>query len=360
MARKAERNASPEELEELARLLAANPAQAYFHELVHALRGNQDHLELVTPRDEMVNHGWQDLEGRLNTKRAGQGQLRRMSRSAQWVAAAVVLGVLLTGSLWYTRRSPATVKEVQVETLMAAAGFGVKKQLVLSDGTRVWLNAGSRLTYPAVFPVDRREVQLDGEAYFDVAPDSKAPFSVHARKITVGVLGTSFNVKAYNDDDEIETTLISGKVQVTLDNEPEKHILLSPNEKLTIVNEIEDPSRDAKKDQQQTDAPRAYNVLRYKVQALPTSGGNVVMETAWVNNKLVINDESFETVIHMLERKYDVAIHCEDPGLMQEHISGVFEKENIDEVLRILAMTTQFRYRVEGKKIELTRYLTGK
>src|SRR3954464_8429849 len=103
MAKKAEKSASPEELEALATLLAENPVQSYFHELVHALKGNQDHLELVIPREEMVDHGWQDLEGRLNAKRAGQGLLRGMSRRGQWIAAAVFLGALLVGSLLYVR-----------------------------------------------------------------------------------------------------------------------------------------------------------------------------------------------------------------------------------------------------------------
>src|SRR6187402_174866 len=141
MAKKAEKSAHPEELEELARLLAENPTLAYFHELVHTLKGNQGHLELVTPREEMVDHGWQDLAGRLNTRHAG-GRVKWMGRKAQWVAAAIFLGVFLVASLLYVRRAPATVKEVQIETQVAVAGFGVKKQLVLSDGTRVWLNAG--------------------------------------------------------------------------------------------------------------------------------------------------------------------------------------------------------------------------
>jgi ferric-dicitrate binding protein FerR (iron transport regulator) len=226
---------------------------------------------------------------------------------------------------------------------------------VLSDGTKVWLNAGSKLTYPNVFPGDRREVKLEGEAYFEVAKASKAPFSVHAGKITVGVLGTSFNVKAYNGDKDIETTLITGKVQVTMDNEPEKLILLSPHEKLTIVNEAESEREKKGAGTQAPEPKKTYNALRYQVQLLPQSIDNGFVETAWVNNKLVINDESFETVAHMLERKYDVSIRFGDERLKEEHISGVFEKESIDEVLQILKMTTGFKYRIDGKTIYLSK-----
>jgi ferric-dicitrate binding protein FerR (iron transport regulator) len=353
MAKKAGKGASPEELEELHKLLAANPAHAYFHEVVHALKGNQDHLELVTPREELVDHGWQDLVGKLNEGRSKMGLLHRLKGVTRWAAAAVVLTVLVMGVLLYYRKSPTQPQPAKPSSLVLYAGIGATRKVVLSDGTQVWLNAGSKLTYPSVFPHDRREVKLEGEAYFEVAKASKAPFSVHAGKITVGVLGTSFNVKAYNDDKNIETTLITGKVQVTLDNEPEKPILLSPHEKLTIVNKAEGFREEKKIGKQAPEPGKAYNALRYQVQTLPNSIGNGFVETAWLSNKLVINDESFETVVHMLERKYDVSIHFGDERLMQEHISGVFEKESIDEVLHILKMTTGFKYRIEGKTIYL-------
>lgn len=354
MAKKAGKGASPEELEELGKLLASNPTQAFFHEVMHALKGNQDHLELITPREELVDHGWQDLAGKLNVGRSKTGLLHRLNGGVRWMAAAVFLATVATGAFLYYRKSPAQPQVAKPVPLVLYAGIGATRKAVLSDGTRVWLNAGSKLTYPSVFPSDRREVKLEGEAYFEVAKASKAPFSVHAGKITVGVLGTSFNVKAYNDDKNIETTLITGKVQVTLDNDPEKPILLSPREKLTIVNESEVVAQEEKKKGRQVPEPeKAYNALRYQVQTLPHSAVNGFVETAWLNNKLVINDESFATVAHMLERKYDVSVHFGDERLKEEHISGVFEKERIDEVLQILKMTTGFKYRMEGKNIYL-------
>jgi len=355
MAKKAAQGASPEELEELARLLGAHPSYAYFHEVVHALKGNQDHLELMTPKEELVAHGWQDLAGKLNEGQTGTGLLRRLNGGVRWVAAAVFLVVLVTGALLYYKKSSAQLQAEAPSSLVSYAGFGATRKLVLSDGTKVWLNAGSKLTYPNVFSGDRREVKLEGEAYFEVAKVSKAPFSVHAGKITVGVLGTSFNLKAYTGDKDIETTLITGKVQVTMDNEPEKPILLSPHEKLTIVNETEGVREKKETGTEAPEAQKAYNALRYQVQLLPQSTGNGFVETAWVNNKLVINDESFETVAQLLERKYDVSIHFGDERLKQEHISGVFEKESIGEVLQILKMTTGFKYRLDGKAIYLSK-----
>ena len=354
MAKKTGRCATPEELEELTGLLRKDPGYAYFQEIVHALKGNQDHLELITPQEELVDHGWKDLSGKMNRDEVRTGILRRLN-SGFWrvAAAAVILAVLGTAAtLYYKKSSGLSLAAAAVHaTRVATAGYGAMTRLVLSDGTKVQLNAGSKLTYPVVFSGPRREVVLEGEAFFEVARDTKAPFSVHAGKITVGVLGTSFNVKAYREDRDIETTLISGKVQVTLDNEPEKSILLSPHEKLTIVNTPEAALKASGRKLRQP--VKTYNALRYQVQMLPRDSGNNFMETAWLSNRLVINNESFETVAHMLERKFDVTIRFKDEDLLREHLSGVFEKESIGQVLHILQMTTGFSYRTEGKTIYL-------
>ncbi len=360
MAKKAGRNASPEELEELTALLGGHPGHAYFHEIVFSLKGSQDHLELVIPKEELVDHGWQDLSGKLKQEQGRTGRLRSVMAGFRWAAAAAMLAVLVTGiGMYYKKASgqqAALAGAAGQGPLVATVGYGLTTKLVLPDGTRVWLNAGSKLTYPGTFPASRREVQLEGEAYFDVARNPGAPFSVHAGKITVGVLGTCFNVKAYTEDSDVETTLISGKVQVTLDNEPEKTILLSPHEKLTIMNESGNVKGQVVSSR--PGAERNFNALRYQVQALPHDSDNHFVETAWLNNKLVINNESFETVAHMLERKYDVDIRFQDESLLQEHISGVFEKENIGQVLHILKMTTGFSYRMEGNRVFLYKRTT--
>jgi len=356
MAKKTGKSASPEELEELDGLLRNHPEHAYLNEVLYALKGNEDHLELVTPKEELVDHGWQNLIDKMKQDHNRKGILRSIPGRSRWVAAAAILVVLAgAGTVTYKKvfgRAPGAIAKVQDHsTRIATAGVGATTQLILSDGTRVRLNAGSKLTYPAVFSGSTREVLLEGEAFFDVASDQRAPFRVHAGKITVGVLGTTFNVKAYLEDSNIETTLISGKVQVILDNEPEKPILLSPHEKLTIVNVRE--AAGAGPDKNMPAAARSFNALRYQVQTLPRDSGNNFVETAWLINRLVINNESFETVAHMLERRYGVSIRFRDENLLREHISGVFEKEGIDQVLDILQMTTGFSYRIEGKTIIL-------
>src|SRR5690606_31670859 len=112
---------------------------------------------------------------------------------------------------------------------------GVRKQLVLPDGTKVWLNADSRLVYDGLLEGDTREVRLEGEAYFDVTRNVNRPFIITTDKISIRVLGTTFNVKAYPDDARTEATLISGEIELSVNDRPREKILMQPNEKVAVV-----------------------------------------------------------------------------------------------------------------------------
>ena len=106
--------------------------------------------------------------------------------------------------------------------------------MLLPDGSTVWLNAGSRLTYDSLYGTTLREVTLSGEAYFDVVKNPKKPFIIHTGKINIRVLGTVFNVKSYPEEQTIETSLIKGSIEVSFPSQPSKKIILKPNQKLII------------------------------------------------------------------------------------------------------------------------------
>jgi transmembrane sensor len=356
MAKKLGQDASVEELKELERLIAANPTYAWLEEIVGSLKGSPEHFERNIPVEELADSGWRQLAGRLKADGgavAGEGEIvfeeeaPKVGMRWMWkrVAAAVIVVLVGGGSIWYLRgdRNPFRVKYTDK---VLEVGYGGRSKLVLGDGTTVWLNAGSKLIYPDVFTGDRREVTLEGEAYFDVAKHVSMPFFVHAGKITVKVLGTRFDIKAYKDDAELSTTLISGKIQVILDGDPEKKVILKPHEMLTVVN-----SR-----METTDAAKGVvtgKALHYLVQGLPEDGSDSLPETAWVDNRLVVSDITFEELAKTLERRYDVRIDFEDERLKSEHLSGVFEKETIQQVLDILQLTTKFKYSIVGKKVRL-------
>lgn len=322
LAKKVGSVATPEELDELAAMLVAKPDLSFLAEVVSSLKGNVEHVEKSLPGEELSVSGWANLSEQMNQRRVGVRRVRMRApvrRILKWsVAAAVVmvLGLASVVYLWRPRLGTATVE------------FGGKKMLVLADGTKVWLNAGSRLDYPVAFEGKTREVSLEGEAFFDVAKKEQ-PFFVHTTRITVRVLGTQFDLKAYLDDPQVAATLISGKIKVVFNDDPEKEILLSPHEKLTVVNSAE-------------------NELRFQVKK-----SEVAPEMAWVEDKLVFNDEPFGEVARKLERRYNVHIEFDNEALKQQHVSGVFEREGLEQALEILQMTTQFNYKVEGPKLRL-------
>jgi transmembrane sensor len=356
MAKKLGQHASVEELKELERLVAANPTYAWLEEVVGSLKGSPEHFERNIPGEELADSGWRQLAGRLKEDgRTGAdvGETvfeEGVPRIGVWriwrrVAAAVIVLLVGGAGVWLFRGdgNPFRVKHAD-KTLQV--GNGGRSMLVLSDGTTVWLNAGSRLIYPDLFTGDRREVTLEGEAFFDVAKHVSMPFFVHAGKITVKVLGTRFDIKAYREDAELSTTLISGKIQVMLDGDPEKKIILKPHEKLTVVNSPVEKIEVAK-------GAVSGKALHYLVQGLPEAENDSLPETAWVDNRLVVSDITFGELARMLERRYDVRIDFEDERLKAEHLSGVFEKETIQQVLDILKMTTKFKYSIVGKKVRL-------
>lgn len=212
---------------------------------------------------------------------------------------------------------------------------GTRSHIKLADGTVVWLNADSELKYPLRFRGNKREVYLKGEAFFDVAKDASRPFIVHTEAMNINVLGTSFNIKAYPDDSTSETTLITGEVEVELKDRSEKKIRLRPAEKLVITNGV---------DSVQSLIPKAGPVI-----IKPTyfsKDDSAIIETAWVDNKLIFQDESFDHLASRMERWYNVSIRFENTAIQQLRFTGIFSKEPLGQALEALKLTENFNYRI--------------
>ncbi len=351
LAKKIGKEASKDELDELSDLLLKNPGYAYLHEVVLSLKGSRNHFERDLPQEELVDHGWQHLADKLNLQPALNDDLKIPEKQGSgnnviykrklWLAAATV--AILVGCSLFIYKTYLAKPQIAEGKKIKETHYGAVSNLVLADGSKVWLNAGSKLIYPDKFSGSQREVTLEGEGFFEVTKNPQMPFLVHAGKITVRVLGTKFNVKAYTEDADIETTLITGKVQVMLNDDPEKEILLSPNEKLTVIKPVITSTAIA----------QINNELKYQVQTLPVANNNNLTETAWINNRLLLNNEAFDNVAKLLERRFDVHVFFDNDKLKEEHLTGVFEKENIQEVLDVLKMTTHFKYRIDGNNIHL-------
>ena len=222
---------------------------------------------------------------------------------------------------------------------------GSKSQITLPDGTQVWINADSKITYDQQFPGKYREVYLTGEAYFDVVRDTTRPFIIHTRSIDVRVLGTSFNVRSYPNEKTTETALIHGAVEVTLHNNPAQKIILKPNEKLVVNNEDSITVPENKK-AAIAEPTLTLGKIRYNKNDSSSS-----VETMWVSNKLAFENETFEKMAIEMERWYNVSFHIKNEQMKKLHFSAVFENKSLAEVLEALSYSRQFHYELKDGKV---------
>lgn len=326
-----------------------------------------------------------DVERELERVMNGKKRSRRIVVYARW-AAAVLVPVLLGGVAWYVSRvewpleeyavvmhdvEPGTLKAVlvtsdgtlrELETSVnhieerdgshikvdsarlnyrtdkqepvrkliynkLLVGRGHEYMLVLNDGTKVWMNSKSELSYPVAFGTSVRRVRLSGEAYFEVARDSVRPFVVEvARGFEVKVLGTHFNIKAYDTDDSYETTLVEGKVQVT--REGCANVVLSPSEQMVI-------GRDGGHE------VRVVNTDYY---------------IAWHEGWFYFNDEPLEQVLNMIGRWYDIDFQFQEEGLKEIAVTGKLKRfENLSVILNMLERITGSRLDLKNRMITVSK-----
>ena len=262
--------------------------------------------------------------------------------------AAAAAAVIYAGWIFTHRtNSIPTQNNAQTQTLVAENGSRTKT--ILPDGSSVWLNAGSHISYEKNFAGTTREVKLDGEAYFDVVKDPKHPFIVHVADYDIKVLGTAFNVKSYATDKTVETTLLRGLVQVTQHNAKKQvPIYLHPNEKL-IVQKFA-----ANEEIKLPDIKQPVTKKEYTIKPIDSTIKEADrMETAWVYNRLEFNGDNFEELAAKLERWYNVSIIFDDNEVKNLHLHGSFENESIDEALAALKIATPFNYAIRGREIHI-------
>jgi ferric-dicitrate binding protein FerR (iron transport regulator) len=234
---------------------------------------------------------------------------------------------------------------------------GSKTQIQLPDGSVVRLNSSSTLTYDKNFGKNIREVNLTGEAFFDVTKDSSRPFIIHTNVIDVKVLGTAFNVKSYPGDPNTETSLIRGKVEVTVKNRSNEKIYLEPNEKLVVSNNAATiNSRQVDQREQSEDKTNLVSKPIYSVQHLtyyPVD--STIIETSWVDNKLVFQEnETFREVALKMERWYGVKINFADEEVARIRPFGSFTNETISQALSALHESFGFNYKISGNEITIS------
>mgnify|MGYP003574962163 CR=1 FL=1 len=232
----------------------------------------------------------------------------------------VVFGAVLTGYL---------LKQTQTDTL-AATNEKVFK--VLDDGTRIWLNKKSTISYNQDFGKESREITLDGEAYFDVAKNTAIPLIIHASGIDIEVKGTAFNVNAYQENDGVAVALVRGAIAVTDRKNTKNNVLLKPNDKLVFLTK--------------STVESAFNVT----SLLPEL---ILKEASWTADTLVFNKEKLVDLALKLEKKYDLKIEIRSEKLKEKRFSGTFTNETIHQALEALKLSYPLTYTITNRLVTI-------
>jgi transmembrane sensor len=368
MARKFSGEASAEELEELEQLLRTEPHINYSEEFLHdfwrstptvdSRYAETKYRNLVQQIKNLGADGgkFSDEDDHVITDEGSSGNNNK--KKQVWrigMAVFALICISVAGLIFYNDVPPNKNANNQLTANSEInTKSGSRTSLVLPDGTRVWLNASSTITYRKDYGNKLREVTLSGEAYFDVVKNKEKPFVIHTPKMEIKVLGTAFNVKCYPGEKTTETSLVRGSIEVTLKDRLEK-IMLKPNEKLVINNQEDSVEKNntvssGKKAALKPTIEKPIITLTH-LTLLPAD--NTIIETAWVQNRLLFSSETFEEVVLKMERWYNVKISIMNESLKEEHLTGNFEKETITEALKALQLTTKFSYTLKNNNINI-------
>ena len=270
---------------------------------------------------------FENFRNRVESQKEIQSTSRRgFSLSALWRYAAVVAIIIAVGCISYWQ-GEVNVKDTFAD-ISVEAPLGSKTKLYLPDGTLVWLNAGSRMTYSQGFGVDNRKVELEGEGYFEVKRNEKIPFFVKTKDLQLQVLGTKFNFRDYPEDHEVVVSLLEGKVGLNNLLREEKEAVLSPDER-AVLNKA--------------------NAL------LTVESVNASNASQWTDGYLFFDEELLPDIAKELERSYNVKIHIANDSLKTFRFYGNFvrREQNIQEVLEALASTEKMQYKIEERNITI-------
>jgi ferric-dicitrate binding protein FerR (iron transport regulator) len=360
IAKKLSGEANPEELLELEKALRLDPDLHYSLQAIEDIWASNPRME----KDDIEN-AFESHEKRLravSTDYPAAGApvaiadpFPGKSRN-RFFRPFLVLTVLVAAffGTWYAVQPHAKAGAVSPQENKSPSEvttrYGTRTKLLLPDGSSVWLNSGSRLSYDSAYGESNREVSLVGEAFFDVAKNTQKPFIIHTGNINIRVLGTSFNVKSYPGDKTIETSLIQGKIEVTFKDRSRSTVILQPNQKLVVENDQAEPEPDQK--------TGSHPTVKAAIAINPVSHfgpDSLITETAWVENLLVFQDESFVDLAKKMERWYGIRMTIEDQSLDTLHFTGSFEKENIQQALKALQLLSKFNFTLHNGEVHILK-----
>jgi ferric-dicitrate binding protein FerR (iron transport regulator) len=361
IARKLSSEASSQELEELERRLKNDPelaykaelyAQYFIHPEIEEQKKSDKKLQALSRLNNRFEKEFgevapENLPGALERKSTGQNISFLLQR---WkTIAAIALLVTVGSSLYYYYNNKNfNLSDQSINQFATMAG--TRSKTILPDGTTVWLNSESTIHYNADFGQAKREVTLSGEAFFDVTHNEDIPFIVHAKTVDILVKGTAFNVRSYPGTEKVQTSLLRGLVELSSTTLPGRKIQLHPNEKITFeVPEINSTQNPGSVKKPVLSASTTYTIDSLKESSLAA----VIPEVSWIENRLVFDNEALTEVLEKMEKWYSVDIHLKNHKIASKQVSGILEKENIEEALKALQLLNDFNYTINGREINI-------
>ena len=241
--------------------------------------------------------------------------------------AAILVSFIALNYLSYQYYNFLSNKQNIPQISEIAVPNGSKTQLTLQDGTKIWLNAGSKIQYDSNFGKGNRLLKLSGEAYQEVARDDNCPFIVDAGEVRVKVLGTCFNVKAYKDNNEIKVALLKGSVEMETDN----------GDKLKLA------PKDVAHFNTQTKKAGVYHDTGLSQNSI-----------GWIDNNIIFNGESFEQITKIIERTFNVKINVHKESIKKNCFIGDFvNNETIEQIFNVMSSNNKFTYTIKGNIIDV-------
>jgi transmembrane sensor len=280
---------------------------------------------------------------KLNLKIAPIHKTRKLSFLKFGKIAASILIIFSLGalSLWWVisdRYNNSLNTNFAQEIFVPKGG---KSIVVLPDGTKVWLNAGSKLKYTGTYGINSRNVDLEGEAYFSVKTNPHKPFIVSASGLKIKAFGTAFNVKAYPDEKTVSTTLEEGILKIEGKG---INLTVKPKQNITYF-----------KPEEQKNSTHKLAVTTQKIDSTKSIQNNIITRTdintqvytSWKDNKLIIESENLSEIAALLERKYDVSIEIKSDQLLQYKFRGSFQQETIEQIMDVLCLSAPIKYTID-------------
>ncbi|MGV8137172.1 MAG: FecR family protein [Mangrovibacterium sp.] len=271
-------------------------------------------------KSETVALRFEQIRSRIKSRSARPDRIRQFVKSLSRVAAFLFIPVLIAAVYFYSNRVSSS------ELLTLSTQKGEQTSVVLPDGSKVWLNVDTKLSYPVGYGVQSRRLILEGEAYFEVAKNKELPFEVSSGGIVTKATGTTFIVSSYPTSSEVRSSLVEGTVEIRCNGDVK---VLKPGQQV---------------------------IYRKESPAVIVQSFDIADELGWKNEQLVFRLMPFEHVLSELEKWYDIEFEYNPTWFKSETFTAKFNRfESLEQVLEVLSKAGGFSYRIEGKIVEIRK-----